>query len=198
MKTRINTGMVDKAIEFAVEKHSGAIRKGTRIPYITHPMEAAAIVAGITDDQELIAAAVLHDTLEDTGVTREELEKLFGSRVADLVAAESENKREDLPPEMTWKIRKEESIEELMREIHEARLLALADKLSNIRAIQRDYEALGAGLWDRFNQKDPEMHGWYYGSLAKIFLADPELKDTQACREYADRVRAVFGEKCLR
>ncbi|MCR5566481.1 MAG: hypothetical protein K6F61_06485 [Clostridiales bacterium] len=71
-------------------------------------------------------------------------------------------------------------------------------RTDSIRAIQRDYEALGEELWDRFNQKKKEMHGWYYGSLAKIFLADPKLKDTQACREYADRVKAVFGEDCIR
>ena len=64
---KIDTGIVDKAIAFAVRKHSGTPRKGTKIPYIVHPMEAAAIVAGMTDDQELIAAALLHDTLEDTG-----------------------------------------------------------------------------------------------------------------------------------
>lgn len=194
--SKIDTNIVNKAVDYAVKKHSGDTRKGTKIPYIVHPMEAAAIVAGITDDQELIAAAVLHDTVEDTDATREELEELFGKRVADLVAAESEDKREDLPAEETWYIRKKETIDELGQEGHEARLLALADKLSNIRAIQRDHEMLGNELWDRFNQKDPKMHGWYYGSLAKMFLADPELKDTQACREYADRVRAVFGEVC--
>ncbi len=196
--SKIDTAIVDRAVEFAVKKHSGDPRKGTKVPYIVHPMEAAAIVAGITNDQELIAAAVLHDTVEDTDATREELEELFGKRVADLVAAESEDKREDLPPEETWYIRKKETIDELEREGHEARLLTLADKLSNIRAIQRDCEALGDELWQRFNQKDPKMHGWYYGSLAKLFLADPALKDTQACREYADRVRAVFGEDSLR
>lgn len=195
--SKIDTAIVDRAVEFAVKKHSGDPRKGTKVPYIVHPMEAAAIVAGITDDQELIAAAVLHDTLEDTGANREELEKLFGSHVADLVAAESEDKREDLPPEVTWDIRKGETIDKLKEEGYEERLLALADKLSNIRAIQRDYEEKGEELWKRFNQTDPKMHGWYYGSLARIFLADPALKDTQACREYADRVRAVFGGDCL-
>ena len=195
--SKIDTGIVDKAVQYAVEKHSGDTRKGTKIPYIVHPMEAAAIVAGITNDQELIAAAVLHDTVEDTDATREELEELFGKRVADLVAAESEDKRKDLPAEETWEIRKKETIDGLEQEGHEARLLALADKLSNIRAVQRDYEALGEEFWNRFNQKDPKMHGWYYGSLAIIFLADPALKDTQACREYADRVRAVFGGNCF-
>ena len=79
--------MVKKAAAFAERAHRGAVRKGTAIPYITHPLEAAVIVASITEDQELIAAALLHDVMEDAGVSREKLKAEFGSRVADLVAA---------------------------------------------------------------------------------------------------------------
>ena len=190
---KADTGIVDKAVRFAAEKHAGTFRKGTEIPYIVHPMEAAAIVAGITDDQELIAAALLHDTLEDTGTKPEELVQAFGPRVANLVAAESEDKQEEKPAEETWEDRKLETLTHLEKAGYEVRLLALADKLSNIRAIERDKEAEGENLWNRFNKKDPAMHGWYYGSIAKILMTDPELKDTQACREYAERVNAVFG-----
>ena len=194
MMNKIDTCIEDRAVAFALGKHSGTPRKGTKIPYIVHPMEAAAIVAGITEDQELIAAAVLHDTLEDTETGYEELVREFGERVAELVRAESEDKQAGRPADKTWKARKQETIDELAGEGYEARLLALADKLSNIRAIQRDYEELGDKLWQRFNQKCPREHAWYYGSLAKIFLSDDRLKETQACREYADRVRAVFGQ----
>lgn len=190
---KIDTGVVDRAVRFAAEKHAGASRKGTEIPYIVHPMEAAAIVAGITDDQELIAAALLHDTLEDTDATYEEVLDLFGKRVADLVAGESEDKQEEKPAAETWKDRKQTTIDELKEAGYEAKLLVLADKLSNIRAMERDLEAKGAELWNRFNQKDPRMHAWYYGSIAEILAADPAFKDTQACREYAERVRKVFG-----
>lgn len=189
----IDTGIVDKAVRFAAEKHSGSTRKGTDVPYIVHPMEAAAIVAGITDDQELIAAALLHDTLEDTGATYDELVSLFGKRVADLVAAESEDKQEEKPAAETWKVRKQTTIDELKKAGYDSRLLVLADKLSNIRAIERDVKAQGDCFWNRFNQKDPLMHAWYYMSIAEILESDPKLKDTQACREYADRVKAVFG-----
>lgn len=191
---KIRTDIVDKAVRFAAEKHSGSPRKGSEVPYIVHPMEAAAIVAGITGDQELIAAALLHDTLEDTGTTYEELAEAFGKRVADLVAGESEDKQEEKPAEETWKPRKQETINELKEAGYEARLLVLADKLSNIRAMERDLEEKGAELWNRFNQKDPLMHAWYYGSIAEILAADPKLKDTQACKEYVQRVKATFGK----
>ena len=65
--------LVDRAIIFATRAHSGATRKGTNIPYIVHPIEAAAIVSAMTDDEEVIAAAILHDVLEDTDATWDDL-----------------------------------------------------------------------------------------------------------------------------
>lgn len=185
--------LFDRAIAFATEMHAGQFRKGTRIPYIVHPMEVAAIVATVTTDDEMLAAAVLHDTLEDTPATVDQLKNLFGDRVTALVAEESENKREEYAPESTWQIRKQETLDHLSHTGHDAKVIALGDKLSNIRAIQRDYEQVGDELWDRFNQKDPRQHAWYYRALADVFRADPGLKDTFAGREYAERVRQVFG-----
>ena len=92
--------LYERAAVFAVIAHCGVTRKGNRIPYVSHPMEAAAIVAEMTDDQELIAAAVLHDVVEDTEVTIPDIRGLFGERIAFYVAGESEDKRRDLPPEI--------------------------------------------------------------------------------------------------
>ena len=184
--------LFDNAICFAAQKHSGQLRKGTTIPYIVHPMEAAAIVATVTDDDELLAAAVLHDTLEDTEATYDEIVQTFGNRVAALVADESENKRKELAADATWQVRKQETIDHLKTASHEARLIALGDKLSSIRAILRDYEAQGEAFWKRFNQSDPSLQGWYYGSIADIFEADPALADTPACREFREKVDQVF------
>lgn len=82
--------LLDEAIIFAVQAHSGQVRKGTNRPYILHPLEAAAIVASMTDDLEVIAAAVLHDTMEDANVSLAEITSKFGPRVAGLVQAETE------------------------------------------------------------------------------------------------------------
>ena len=180
-----------KAICFAAEKHEGQTRKGTDIPYITHPMEAGAIAATLTDDEEIIAAAVLHDVVEDCGVTGGELTVLFGERVASLVAADSEDKRESLPAADTWKIRKEETIERFKTSPKEVKMLTLGDKLSNIRSICRDYEAQGDALWQRFNQKDKNEHRWYYKSLADC-LSD--LCEYPAYKEYVFLAEKTFGE----
>ena len=101
---------ISEAIAFAVQSHDGMRRKKGALPYILHPMEAAVIVGTMTDDQNLIAAAVLHDVVEDAGVTLEDIEEKFGKRVRELVASETEDKRADLPPSDTWRIRKEESL----------------------------------------------------------------------------------------
>ena len=89
MNNPLETTFFDKAVKFAVEAHQGTERRGKGYPYIIHPMEAAAIVATISNDQELLAAAVLHDTVEDTDVTIEQIREQFGDRVAELVQHET-------------------------------------------------------------------------------------------------------------
>ncbi len=86
----LDTQLVDRAILFAVKAHSGTERRGKGFPYVIHPMEAMAIVATITPDPELLAAAALHDTVEDTDITLDVLRAEFGERVAKLVADESD------------------------------------------------------------------------------------------------------------
>ena len=184
--------LLEEAVAFASEKHKGSCRKGTVIPYITHPVEAMIIASGMTQSAEVLAAAVLHDTVEDTGTSIKEIREKFGDRVAALVSSESENKREDLPPGDTWKIRKQETITSLMNEKDkDVLIVALADKLSNMRAIARDYASLGDHLWERFNQKDKAEHGWYYGSLVTAFRS---LSEQGAWQEYRDLVSKVFGD----
>ena len=105
--------LVSEAINFAVQCHDGMRRKSSKIPYIIHPLEAATIVASMTDDAEVISAAILHDVVEDTNVTIDEIEERFGKRIRDLVESETENKRPNLPSSETWRIRKEESLKVL-------------------------------------------------------------------------------------
>lgn len=181
--------ILDRAIIFATKAHEGQFRKGTQIPYILHPMEAAAIVGTMTTDEEIIAGAVLHDVVEDTDTTVEDVINLFGARVGSLVASESENKREELPAESTWKVRKQETLDHLKTASIEVKMITLGDKLSNVRAIYRDYQKIGDELWQRFNQKDRKEHYWYYSSIAECL---PELCEYQAYKEYCELVEIVF------
>lgn len=123
--------MVEKTMIFASKAHDGMFRKGTDIPYIVHPMEAGAIAASVTDDKNVIAAAILHDVLEDTDVCEEKIENEFGKEILRLVKSDSEKKREEFPPEQTWKIRKQETIDYLRNTADDKeKIIALSDKLS--------------------------------------------------------------------
>ena len=184
--------LVSEAIAFAVTSHDGMRRKKSEAPYILHPMEAAVIVGTMTSDQNLIAAAALHDVVEDAGVTIEEIEEKFGKRVRELVASETEDKRADLPPADTWRIRKEESLAVLKNTDDLGVLMVwLGDKLANMRAIYRDFKVEGDAMWQRFNQKDVHEQAWYYGSIAKL---TERLSDTSAWLEYKTLTELVFGK----
>ena len=182
--------LFSQAIAFAAQMHSGAVRKGTDIPYIVHPMEAAAIASTMTTDESVLAAAVLHDVIEDCGVGAEELEARFGRTVAELVLSETQLHGGD--PQETWESRKREGLRAIEEGSRDVRIIALGDKLSNMRAIHRDYHRLGSALFDRFNQHDPVRHAWYYRSCQALFKKD--LAGTQAYAEFCMHVEAVFGQ----
>ena len=185
----LNTELLDRAILFAVKAHAGTERRGKGFPYIVHPMEAMEIVATITPDQELLAAAALHDTVEDTNVTIEEIRDQFGERVANLVAAESDVFIEGKSEEETWHARKQAAMDRLAAAPHDAKIVALGDKLSNMRAIARDYAMMGDKLWDIFHAKDPSDHEWHYRGLANSLR---ELSDTFAFQEFENLINQVF------
>ena len=191
----MDTELLDRAIVFAVQAHHNSERRGKGFPYIVHPMEAVEIVATITPDQELLAAAALHDTIEDTDVTVEQLREAFGDRIANLVHAESDQIDGKLfdgkNEEETWHARKQAAIDRLAKAPHDAKIVAMGDKLSNMRAIWRDYQTKGDELWNIFHVKDKASHEWHYRGLADALS---ELNDTFAYQELVTLIDKVFKE----
>ena len=184
--------LVSEAVAFAVKAHDGMRRKKSDIPYILHPMEAAVIVSTMTSDQNMIAAAALHDVVEDTEITIDEIEEKFVKRVRELVQSETEDKRAEIPPSESWRIRKEETLEILKNTDDIGVLMVwLGDKLANMRSIYRDFKAEGNAIWQKFNQKDPAEHAWYYRSIIKL---TERLSDTSAWLEYKTLTELVFGK----
>ena len=182
--------LVSEAIAFAVKAHDGMRRKKSEAPYILHPMEAAVIVGTMSHDQNLIAAAALHDVVEDADITIEEVEEKFGRRVRELVESETEDKRAELPPSATWRIRKEESLAVLKNTDDIGVLMVwLGDKLANMRSIYRDWKVEGDAMWQRFNQKDIKQQAWYYGSIVTL---TERLSYTSAWLEYKTLTELVF------
>ena len=187
----LDTSLLDRAIIFAVRAHAGTERRGKGFPYIVHPMEAVEIVATMTSDQELLAAAALHDTVEDTYVTIEQIRTEFGERVASFVAVESDEPHQRRDSVENWRARKQAAIDRIASASHDAKIVALGDKLSNMRAIARDYAQQGDALWDLFHAKDPKDHEWHYRGLAGALS---ELRDTFAYKEFEELINQVFGK----
>lgn len=186
----IDTELLDRAIVFAVHAHAGTERRGKGFPYIVHPMEAVSIVATMTADQELLAAAALHDTVEDTDVTVEDIRAEFGARIASLVAEESDTFEEGVPEEESWHFRKQSAIDRMARASREAKMVALGDKLSNMRAIARDYAVQGDAFWNLFHVKERSEHEWHYRGLAEALR---ELDGTFAYQEFERLINQVFA-----
>jgi myo-inositol-1(or 4)-monophosphatase len=180
-----------EAIEFAAIAHDGAYRKGTKIPYITHVVEAGLIAMSMTQDDTTIIAAILHDIVEDTPYELKDIKDLFGEEVAELVSFESEDKMREIPAADSWKIRKEAFLNHLENASLKAKIVCLADKLSNIRMSVKTYAEKGDDMWLVFNQKDKKEQEWYYRS---IYEKCPELKDTDAYQEYLHCCDKVFGK----
>ena len=185
----LDTDLLDRAIIFAVHAHAGTERRGKGFPYIVHPMEAVEIVATMTPDQDLLAAAALHDTVEDTDVTIDQIREEFGDRIASLVASESDTFEEGVSEEDSWHSRKRAAIERLANASHDAKIVALGDKLSNMRAIARDYSVQGDSFWNLFHAKDPKDHEWHYRGLADSLR---ELSNTFAYQEFERLINQVF------
>lgn len=175
---------LDEAIIYAVNQHSGQFRKGTSRPYILHPLEVLCILNLMRADTNLQIAGVLHDTIEDTGATTEEIERLFGKDVAALVTAHSEDKSK------TWLERKTHAIEELTIADKRIKMLVMADKVSNLRSMAADYKQVGEALWNRFNAKAPMQAWFYYGGLAALI----SLKDEPQCSAVYNEMQALCNE----
>ena len=182
--------LVSEAMLFAARAHDGMLRKGTNIPYIVHPAEVAAIAATMTEDENVLAAALLHDVMEDCGVTQAQLVQQFGERVAQLVRSETQERCGD--PRETWLVRKQSAVERIAEAGRETKIIALSDKLSNMRAIHRDYDRDGERLFFKFHQHDKALHAWYYRSLAA--LLESELGDTLAWKELTEHIAYVFAD----
>ncbi len=184
---------LSSAICFTTESFDGKHRKAENAPAIFHSLEAAAIVQTVCDDEDVVCAAVLHDTVEDTAVTIDEIKEKFGERVAFLVASETEEKYPEKNPSETWLIRKERTLQVLKNSTDiGVRAMWLGDKLSNMRSFLRLKNRMGDDMWNIFNQKDPKEHLKYYQIIANELKA---FSHTDAYKEYILLINKVFGEE---
>ncbi|NIR48751.1 HD domain-containing protein [candidate division KSB1 bacterium] len=155
--------MLFKAIEFAAKAHSGQFRKATNIPYIIHPLGVAKILIECGCSEEIVVAGVLHDTVEDTPATLDQIRTEFGEQVAKLVQGASEPNKKDI-----WENRKRQFIESLKTASQDVLMVVIADKLDNIRSIRDDYAKMDEELWSHFSRPKVKQR-WYFQSLVEVF-----------------------------
>lgn len=180
-----------KAYAYAAEAHAGQFRKESTIPYFTHIITTMNYAMELTKDIEVLQAAILHDTVEDTWVTFEDLRNMFGERVMELVAGETENKRHNLPASETWELRKRETIEHLNSKSLDVKIIVLADKTANLESIAKEKKYLGERVWDKFNQTDKKKHEWYFRRIREKLQ---ELNDTSVMKLYDKYLEILFCE----
>ena len=173
----------ESALSFAARLHAGQLRKGTRIPYVSHLLAVASLVLehGGTEDEAI--AALLHDAIEDQGgnSTREVIRRLFGEEVVAIVNGCTDAEVIPKPP---WRERKERYIAHVREASPSVRLVSASDKLHNARSVLADLRVLGDDLWSRFSG-GREGTLWYYRSLVESFRA---AGDNRALVEELDRV----------
>jgi len=177
-----------EAVQWASALHRDQARKATRIPYVSHLLSVAALVLeGGGTETEAIAAA-LHDSIEDLGVTREEIARYFGDDVAEIVAGCTDELDAGAPRDASnWHARKEWYLSHLDEPATSESVLRVsaADKVHNARSIVSELRR-GEDLWSRFNAgRDDEL--WYYRSLVDVF-------DRRLGGPLAEELRATVSE----
>jgi adenylate cyclase len=187
------TDLIERALAFAARAHAEQTRKGTRIPYVTHPVRVAATLLAAGCDTSIAAAAYLHDTLEDTPTTHADLRAEFGDEVADLVAGASEPDNG-----ATWEVRKQHTIDALPGMRRRALWVPLADKIDNAESILADLETAGAtgraAVWGRFSRPVAQQ-AWYYRSvLAALQMAAAVAPVDEAFALLVERLARVVGK----
>ncbi len=177
------------AAAWAMEMHGDQVRKATGIPYVSHLFAVAALAMEHGADEDQTVAALLHDVIEDTDATFEQVEERFGPRVAELVAACSERHGD---PKPKWRLRKEAYIDHVGLMPSDALVVTIADKLHNARSISRDLHAQGLAMFARFTAADPDDQLWYYGALVDAYRR--RTADDEALTALVDELDAVVAD----
>lgn len=156
-----------QALVYATELHAEQIRKGSKVPYISHLLGVASIALEYGADEDEAIAALLHDAIEDQGgqTVRAEIRVRFGERVTEIVDGCTET---DTTPKPPWAERKKAYIARISSTLPSVRLVSAADKLHNIRSILKDYRTQGDVVWDLF-KGGKQGTLWYYRSLVATF-----------------------------
>jgi (p)ppGpp synthase/HD superfamily hydrolase len=179
----------DLALQFASGLHYGQLRKGTTIPYISHPMSVCALVLEAGGDEDQAIAALMHDAVEDSGglSTLSTIRRMFGDRVANAVETCSDSTESDPAKKADWRGRKEKYLEHLPNASGDALLVVAADKLHNARTMLSDAREMGEKSWSRFKAPKGEQLRFYSAVIES-------LRQTAAPKMLVDELSRVVVE----
>lgn len=187
--------LIEHAIRVAARAHRDDVRKGSDIPYLSHSASVALLLerVGISDDH-IIAAALLHDVVEDTVVTIEDLAREFPPNVVELVEGLSERKLDPEGNRRSWHDRKRDHLEVVATSSFGVRAVVLADKLHNLGTMVFDLEQ-GEAIWSRFNASSEDILWYQQAMLTAADQGEPELVPlVAACQQFIERLRALVTE----
>jgi guanosine-3',5'-bis(diphosphate) 3'-pyrophosphohydrolase len=162
---------VEKAIIFAAQAHEGQRRKAGNTPYIAHPIAVGWILNDQGCDEDVVTAGILHDTVEDSSVEMDDLEKTFGKHIASIVGYVTEPDKS-----ASWEIRKRGLLDSIKTAPVEAKYVYCADKLHNVQSMMEMYQTYGDDLWAMFS-RGFEQQKWYAQTAVESLFAN--LDDRQ-------------------
>lgn len=172
---------------FAEKAHAGQYRRIMRVPYVTHPIRVAERVEAVGFSDDVICAAYLHDVVEDTTYTIEDIEEQFGPRITHLVAAHTEDKTK------SWQERKQCTVDMIAAAEKEVKYLIVADRLDNMLDLEKDIEKLGDTVWQNFNA-GYESQMWYNQSIVKNMYIGLDTDEIPPYfQEFKDVIKRIFG-----
>lgn len=179
--------MIEKAKAYAIQAHEGQVRKIAGTPMVEHPIRVADMLKKAGFDDHVVAAGYLHDTVEDTPVTIEDLESLFGASTALLVAANTEDKR------LSWEERKQHTLDSIRTAPLSVRALIVADKFDNFMSLKKGHEEMGEQVWSRF-KRGRDLQAWYFKGVATNAVYGLEASLIPPFfRQYQQEVEAFFN-----
>lgn len=189
-----HTPQIKRAIQFAARKHDGLYRKDAEpLPAITHLFSVALLAAEDGADDTIVIAALLHDTIEDTDTTAEEIEAAFGPTVRTLVEAVSEPSRDAAGRVLSWRERKEGYFKTLETAPDDALVIVAADKIDNIESKIAAFETEGPSLFARWPRPVSE-YLWYHGTAFALVQARlPDHPLTKRLAEVHAKESVVFS-----
>lgn len=185
----MNFDYVTGAIDYAIIAHKGQTRKGTDIPYITHPVNVGIFLSQLTTDEDVIVSGFLHDVIEDTPITEEDIKTNFNVNVLRLVLSNSEDKSK------SWEERKSHTINSIQNCFEDELLLLFADKFCNLKDIYNTYQNIGDAIWSRFN-RGQDKQKWYYVNLYREFNKRKDIIPELYLMQFKIFLLEVFGKEC--